>query len=76
MKMPECERLSAITDEWNAVAQFLDNSEFSLCEWSDRNNQYVPVHKTLTQVLAEYFDIDMDKVEAERSALLEEIRKQ
>lgn len=39
--------------------------------WGD---EYTPAHKSIEQILAEYFDIDLAKIEAEKRAMLEALR--
>jgi hypothetical protein len=39
-------------------------------------NELMPVHINIQQLLAEYFGIDLDKVENERRAILERIQAQ
>lgn len=56
-----------VTDVMNGDAD--RNPEYE--EWPD---QYLPVNKSIEKLLAEYFEIDLNKVEAERSAILEHIR--
>jgi len=35
----------------------------------------IPVHVVIQKILAEYFKIDLDKVEEERRAVLDDIRR-
>jgi hypothetical protein len=37
-------------------------------------DEYVPTHKRITSLLAEHFDINEDKLEAEKRSMLEEVR--
>lgn len=71
---PECEKLKAISDKSNAIGQFLDESDYTLCKWDEKHERYWPVHESIEQILAKYFDIDMEKVETERRAMLENLR--
>lgn len=41
-------------------------------DWSEG---YFPIHMPFEKLLAQYFDIDMNKVEKERQQILEDIRK-
>jgi hypothetical protein len=80
-KMPECEKLAAIKDEGQVIGEFLEWLEgkgWFLCEYKDdycKGNMPLPVIFNKDRLLAEYFYIDLKKVEAERCALLEEIRR-
>lgn len=71
---PECEKLKAIAEKSNLIGCFLDESDYVLCTFNERLNQYWPTHNSLESILAKYFDIDMEKVEAERRAMLEKLR--
>jgi len=72
---PECEKLKAISDKSNTIGRFLDSqTQYVLCQWDDKHERYRPVHESLEQILAKYFDIDMEKVETERRAMLEALR--
>jgi len=84
---PECEKLSDVTDLSQPIGEFLEwlngQSNVVLAKWvtqrnyfADEENILVPIDESIQQLLAQYFDIDLDKVEKERSALLEYIRKQ
>lgn len=44
--------------------------------FADDNEQLYCINKTIEQLLAEYFEIDLDKAEKERVALLEQIRRE
>lgn len=42
-------------------------------DWFDEG--YYPIHKSINQILADHFDIDLDKIEREKRAMLDELRK-
>jgi len=42
----------------------------------DYFDHYYPIRKTIEQIIAQYFEIDLNKVEEERRLILEEIRKE
>jgi len=86
---PECEKLSAVAEKSNIIGEFLDyflpNKGVVLAKWVDNENEYgenevlVPAYEYrnetgINNLLAEYFEIDMKKVEEERMALLEWLR--
>jgi hypothetical protein len=70
---PECEKLSKVSEESNKIGDFLDwliyEKQISLCQWNKVSN-YLHCGRSNEDLLAEYFDIDMDKVEKERDNLL------
>lgn len=74
---PECKKLSAVRDESHKIGEFIDwlhEQGIQLCEWMDYEDapaQYAPTTQTSEKLLAKYFDIDLNKVERERRAILE-----
>jgi hypothetical protein len=80
MNYPECEKLSAIKDQSQIVGEFLDwlqnEKNVVLCDPTESwDHPYVPISKGSNRLLAEYFKIDLDKIEEEKLAMLEEFRK-
>lgn len=73
---PECEKLTKVADKSNIIGAFLDwlnEKGYVLSEWDDHDKLY-PVHLSIEKLLAKYFNIDLVKVEKERSAWLEQLR--
>lgn len=77
-KTPECDRLVSVADESHKLGEFLDwleqRKRLSLARWSRSDDQLVPDYTPKEQLLAEYYGIDLDKVDAERRALLKHVR--
>lgn len=80
---PECEKLSAVAEESNKIGNFLDwmisDTDYRVCEYfeTDHNDGYYPTgHSDREKLLALYFEIDLDKVEKERTALLKWLQEQ
>lgn len=80
---PECEKLVTVSEESNKIGDFLawlsSTKEVFLAGWY--GDEFLPHDATLSnrgiqKLLAEYFDIDMKKVEQERSALLKWLQSQ
>lgn len=77
---PECDRLVAVSGESQRIGAFFAwlthdrDPQIELCERADRGDQLWPVSRSIEQLLAEYFEIDLDKVEAERRMLLSAVR--
>lgn len=67
MKTPECDKLHKIKDKAQSIGEFLD----WLVEY-----HYVSLPDSIVELLAEYFDVNLEKVEEEKGAILEELRKQ
>lgn len=50
-----------------------DDDDDAECGYKEDELQ--PIHLTIEKLLAEYFDVDMDKVEKERRKIIEDLRK-
>ena len=83
MKYPECEKLAAVSDKSQAIGAFLEwlreTKEYEIAKWDTDDrlgiDKLSPVHYSIESLLAEYFEIDMNKVEKERQQILEDVRK-
>jgi len=62
---PELDKLSGVKDQSQPIGEFLD--------WLSYEKD-VRLPASIEQLLADYFDIDMDKVEAEKLAILKHVR--
>lgn len=77
---PEHEKLEAIKGDSQACGEFLEwlhaEKGWSLCcippEYQDT---YVPVHYSTERLLAEYFKVDLSKIEDEKRAVLAALRE-
>lgn len=71
---PEHARQSEVLDAAQAIGEFLDNTDYVLAEYRVMDGwpepRLAPVSKTLDQILADYFGIDLDKIEAEKRAMI------
>ena len=75
-KTPELDKMKAVQAESQTIGAFLDaisQKEMILAEYDDKDRLF-PVHKSIEQILADYFEIDLVKVEKERCAILDHIR--
>lgn len=76
---PECEKLLAVSKESNSIGQFLDwltgEKGFELGKYPEDTDHLVPAVYNIEKLLAEYFDIDLDKVEEERLSILASLQK-
>lgn len=57
-------------------AQKLNNSPVKLCLFDEAWGEWRPVGLRIEEMLARYFEIDLDAAEEERTAILEHIRKE
>lgn len=69
---PECEKVKAVQAKSQAIGEFID--------WLENEKQIYlmkgrkPIHQTTLRLIAEFFDIDLEKVEQEKQSILAEIR--
>lgn len=78
MSYPEHEKLSAISDKSQTCGEFIDwliEHDYHLCQPDTTGRYFWPTHTPLTKLLAEFFEIDLDKIEAEKRQMIEEMRK-
>ena len=85
-KYPEHEKLKEIQENSQACANFLDwlqndkgvvlGKYKTIKDWDERDTErLLPTHVNIQNLLAEYFEIDQAKLEQEKRAILDEIRK-
>lgn len=74
-EFPEHDKLQAVAEQSQAIGEFLDLGRWTLCElrkWDDASPSFEPVD--IQKALAEYFGIDLVKIEDEKRAMLDELR--
>lgn len=71
---PEHTKMRAVQDKSQVIGEFLENTDYILSQYDQNNgggeDLLWPVTKTTEQILADYFGIDLDKIEAERQQML------
>lgn len=77
-KTPELDKMKAVQSESQIIGRFIEEMSgrspgMILAAYDDRDRLW-PVTHSIEKILAEYFDIDLVKVEKERRAILESIR--
>lgn len=75
METPEHDKLRAVKDRSQACGEFLDwlrDHGYVLCERAEE--ELVPAFKRTEQILAEFFEIDLDALEREKREMLAELR--
>lgn len=74
---PECEKMRAVHEKSQAIGEFLDwLSERGIILASYYEEAGLsPYRVNIVELLAEYFDIDLDKAEQEKRTILEELRR-
>ena len=81
-KTPECERLKDVAPVSQKIGEFVDwlqtEKKFIICEEYEDGGITTneSAYLNMEKLLAEFFEINMDKVEKERRALLAWVQKQ
>ena len=90
MSHPECEKLNERTKEWNAIYPFMEwlqEKKIWLAHTITKREYYgedyedepmetmVPIPQSVENLLYEYFDIDVNKLESERRQILEALQE-
>lgn len=76
---PECEKMRAAMDDSAVISQFLewmDESGLVVARWPEEHSEFaelMPVGRNKEKLLADFFGIDLDKVEAERQHILKNL---
>lgn len=73
---PEHEKLQKVAELTQTCGEFLDYLEangYSLCEVGQYDRFY-PTFTPKVELIARFFEIDRDKIEAEKREMLERIR--
>ncbi len=78
---PECDKLTKVAPESQKIGEFIDwlqnEKKIHLAHWQEGDREELAyAHESIEKLLAEFFKIDLDKVEKERTALLKWIQKE
>lgn len=79
-KYPECDKMTAVKDQSQTIRGFLEWLEYvkevSLCHLIEGEDEmeYCPIYVDTERLLAEFFDIDLNKVEKEKRDMLDQLR--
>lgn len=81
--MPECEKLLKVSHISQPIGEFIEwllgERGYVLAEWKkndDEDDELFPVHPDITRLLAEFFQVDLNRVEDERQAIMRALRAQ
>ena len=79
---PEHEKLKALDGQNQIIGQFiewLNDNRYVICEWQNLGDEdgrgYYPMNRSNNSWIAQYFQIDPAKIEAEKRAMLAAIRE-
>lgn len=77
VQYPEHEKLAKITKESQAIADFLEATEYQLGHYVTyegfSNPHFVPPSEPLEKILAKHFDIDLARIEQEKRHMLQNL---
>lgn len=81
---PEHEKLRAIQEQSQTIGHFLEwlavEKDVMLCkadpEYTGDRSPFWPIRKSREKLLADYFGIDLKKIEQEKQAMLDKLRAQ
>lgn len=83
MNYPEHEKLKKVQKESQAVGEFLEwlrgEKGYEIARWNrddfdEEDDRLVPVHISIEKLLAEFFNIDTNKLEEEKRAMLAQLQ--
>lgn len=77
---PEHDKLKEVQPLSQAIGEFLEwcaqeGREMVLAEWVNDGSWMLPASTSTEKLLAQFFQIDLDKIEAEKQQMLDHIRK-
>lgn len=81
-KTPEHDKMKLIQDDSQTIKNFLEwlRQKYVLCTWEENNEDdveeagFYPHYESIQKILAEYFEIDLNKIEQEGLETLEYLR--
>lgn len=77
---PELDKLAEVRERAQAIGEFIEwlgRSKYAICESyrEDVGGTWLPTPASIEKLLSEYFEIDLNKVENEKCAILEAVRR-
>jgi len=76
MKYPEHEKMHSVKEKSQAIGEFLEQIQSEglvICDYHE--HEWSPISKGIEQILADYFEIDLNKIEREKRQMLDEMRR-
>jgi len=67
---PEHAKFDKVRDKSQAIGEFIEHGGYVLATWPDDSRYPVPTHKSINDILAEYFEIDTKVLEDEKQRML------
>jgi hypothetical protein len=84
-KMPQSalDKMAEVKPRANVIGPFLEwlqEQGYAICWWSESGGYltpaWTPIRQNIEQLLADYFGIDLEQVEAEKRAVLAALRQE
>lgn len=82
MDSPECDKMVANQDKSLILSDFVDwlnQNGYAICTLEETpgypKEQWISIRKSYEELFADYFGIDLKKVEQERRTILENLRR-
>lgn len=75
-KYPEHAKMIAITNRSQLdgeLLEWLGEAGYTICKYDEDGHGFFPVNKSIPELLAERYDIDLDKIEAEKRQMIKEL---
>jgi hypothetical protein len=77
---PECDKLLKVRDRSQAIGEFMEwlkaEKGVELAHYPEtKPDELWPWHQPMEKLLAEFFDIDLNKVEQERRSMLDKLQE-
>ena len=78
METPELDKMLEVKDKTQMIGEFLewlgDKQDIELCEYDVKPDEHYPINTTTEQLLAAFFEIDLEEAEKERQGILAELQ--
>lgn len=74
-KYPECDKMKEVSEKSQAIGEFIEWLGYEKNIYLMHEDE-TPVRMSMEVMLAEFYNIDLKKVEQERQQMLDEIRSQ
>jgi hypothetical protein len=78
---PEHDKLAKVTDKSQIIGAFLEwlqgEGDYTICKYYEHDLQeaFLPCRKRIEELLAQYFKIDLNKIEWEKRKMLSMVRE-
>lgn len=71
---PELDKMRSVREQAATLSEFmdfLDSENITLCDEGRHRDEYTPIYLSNEKLFAKFFEIDLNKVETERRAILD-----